>query len=325
MELIERAVAEGVAPSVDLQVWHEGKEVMACRVGQARVHPTRRPLGHRPTWDLASLTKPLCGAAVSYALIDAGELAFSTPVRETTVAGLLGHSAGYPAWSALYEQSRDRDEILELAASTACDAPAGTYSDLGFLTLCQFLEQRFGARIDALWEQLVPHREGLSWGSSFATATEDCPVRGRVIEGQVHDLNCWAMGGHSTHAGLFGDAAAVARAGWGFLEDYRRGGAIRRAWTTRGAGSHWLGWDGRSPESSSGDHFPADAVGHLGFTGTSLWIAPSHGVVVSLLTNRVHPSVEDSRIRLLRPVVHDAVVRSLQRTGRWRVSFEPDG
>lgn len=326
MEVIRRAVAEGVTPSADLCVWLEGEELLGFRHGQAATHPRAQPLHPQATWDLASLTKPLVGTAVALAMIDAGELHFDSPVRGTTVADLLSHSAGYPAWLPLYEQTRDREQLLELAASTPRDAAPGTYSDLGFLTLCQHLEERGGERIDRLWERLVPHREGLSWGSSTATATEDCPVRGRVVQGEVHDLNCWAMGGHSSHAGLFGDARAVARAGWGFVQQARAGGALRRAWTTRGAGSHWLGWDGRSGGlSSSGRHFPDDAVGHLGFTGTSLWIAPTQGLVVALLTNRVHPSVCDTRIRALRPEVHDEVLRCLHQLDRWRVSFGSHG
>lgn len=312
MEVIDQAVRDGVTPSADLVVLHGGEVVLEHRVGAPP----------DATWDLASLTKPLCGAAVAYAMIDAGKLSFDSPLRGTTVAALLSHSAGYPAWRALYAEASSREAILEAAASTARDAPLGTYSDLGFLTLCQHLEQLGGDRIDRLWERLVPHREGLSWGSDRATPTEDCPVRGVVVRGQVHDLNCWAMGGYSTHAGLFGDAMSVARAGQGFLEDSRRGGAIAKAWTTRGSGSHWLGWDGRSSGgSSSGQHFPVDSVGHLGFTGTSLWVAPSRDVVVAFLTNRVHPSIEDTRIRQLRPAVHDAVVRSLEQMGRWRVSL----
>ena len=326
MELIHQALADGIGSAIDLAVLHEGEIVLHERAGLARRVPDAQALDEKPTWDLASLTKPLGGAALAYALIDAGKLAFDTPVRGTTVADLLCHSAGYPAWRPLYEESQDRAEILELAASTPRDAKPGTYSDLGFLTLCQKLEEVGGARIDRLWEALVPHREGLTWGSPTAVATELCPLRGHVVQGEVHDLNAWTMGGHSSHAGLFGDALAVVRAGWGYLQDARSGGAIARAWTTRGQGSHWLGWDGRSEGvSSSGTLFPSDSVGHLGFTGTSIWIAPRHGVVVALLTNRVHPSVEDTRIRQLRPAVHDAVVRWLQRNGRWQVRFGRHG
>ena len=224
--------------------------------------------------------------------------------------------------------------ILSEAVSTPLEATPGvrhTYSDLGFLVLLAVIEGVTGERVETVWARRVaePLRlTGLCWKPGFSkdiVATEDCPRRGRAIEGEVHDLNTAALGGTSTHAGLFGTGEGVAAAGQAFLDCFhgrRPGcdawqGVLRRAWSESGAGSHRLGWDGRSVPGSTGDHFPADSVGHLGYTGTSLWIAPRQQVVVAFLTNRVHPSVEDQRIRVLRPRVHDAVVRALENLGRW--------
>ncbi len=331
-ELLARAVREGVTPSYDLAVLVAGELTLSARGGLARLPDS--PLPAEATWDLASLTKPLVGAPLAWELVDQGRLDFGSEVREVlpdvprgvTLAHLLSHSAGYPAWEPLYERvdrpgtRQARDRILELARRSPLEAAPGArhrYSDLGFLTLCALLERLGGARVDALAQGLA--LEGLTWGSPRAVATEDCPYRGRVVQGQVHDLNCWAMGGVSTHAGLFGDALAVARAAQVHLERFRAGSspALTRAWTTRGAGSHFLGWDGRSGElSSSGTLFPPESVGHLGFTARA---SPQglQEVVVVLLTNRVHPSVDDTRIRQLRPALHDAVVRELGRRGLW--------
>ncbi|MCB9765515.1 MAG: serine hydrolase [Alphaproteobacteria bacterium] len=345
--VLARAVAEGVTPSVDLEVRAGGEVVYSARVGQAQLQPLARPLADDTRWDLASLTKVLAGASVCYALIDRGQLSFEDRVRRyvpgvdgrITVAHLLSHTAGYVPWRPLYERvdaaglawgsPAARRLVLREAALEPLQSRPGAqhaYSDLGFLVLCAALEAVGGQRLDRLWRALVAEPAGwtgLVWGSPRAAATERCPRRGGVIVGQVHDLNCASMGGVSSHAGLFGDAAAVGLAGQTFLDAFHgrgplAGDAIRRAWTTRGVGSHWLGWDGREGEnSSSGARFPSDAVGHLGFTGTSLWIAPRQQVVVALLTNRVHPSVDDIRIRDLRPAVHDAVVGALDGLGRW--------
>lgn len=345
--LLGAALAEGVAPSADLVVRAQGEVVHRFRAGLAQRVPIERPLNPEIRWDLASLTKVLAGSALSYALIDRGLLRFDSLARElvpeaapgVTLAQLLSHSAGYPAWRPFYERvdaaglawgsPEARALVLREAASTPLEAEPGarhTYSDLGFLVICSMLEAAGGERIDRLWQRLVAEPggfSGLSWGSPNAVSTEDCPRRGQVVTGQVHDLNCASMGGFSSHAGLFGDAEAVSFAGQRFLDAARglgplAGDSIRVAWTRRGAGSHHLGWDGPSAEgSSSGAYFGDDAVGHLGFTGTSLWISPSRQVVVALLTNRVHPSVADQRIRALRPRVHDEVVRTLIGLGRW--------
>ncbi|HJN78036.1 MAG TPA: serine hydrolase domain-containing protein [Myxococcota bacterium] len=311
-ELLATAASEGVATDLDLVVLQGDAVVLEHRVGGASA------------WDLASLTKVLVGAPLSCAAIDAGELCFGSRVCDVlpgidprvSVAQLLSHSSGLPAWLPLYETASSRAEVLSQARTTPLEAVPGErhrYSDIGFLVLCALLEELGGARVDTL----VGPLEGLSWGHVAAAPTERCPVRGCVVRGEVHDLNCAAMEGVSTHAGLFGDALAVARLGRGQLLRSREDSAIAWAWRHRGAGSHVLGWDGRSEPSSSGAFFPPDAVGHLGFTGTSLWIAPSQDVVVVLLTNRVHPSVEDLRIRSLRPAVHDAVVSDLRSRGLW--------
>ena len=348
--LLAQALDQGVTTGLDLCVLQDGQVLHQRRAGQARRVPAPRPLGPDTRFDLASLTKPLVGAAVCCALIDAGVIWFGLPIRDVlddapdgvTVAHLLSHSAGYPAWLPLYEGRRSwgspetRAALLSEATTTALLAPPGAvhaYSDVGFLVLCRLLEAVGGDRIDRLWQRriaTVAGWTGLGWGAADAAATEACPVRGRVIEGEVHDLNAAALGGASTHAGLFGTALAVARAGWDFLRGARGEGALasealHHAWSHRGAGSHRLGWDGVSAGgSSSGTRWDPRGVGHLGFTGTSLWLAPSRGVVVVLLTNRVHPSVTDIRIRALRPAVHDAIVDALVALGRWeRVSVAP--
>lgn len=311
LEILRRARDAGVASALDLAVLHGDEIVVAER------------LGDHDSWDLASLTKALVGAPLACAFVDQGLLTFGRPVTASgvTLAQLLSHSAGYPAWLPLYEGASSRDDVLERARSTPLEAAPGarhTYSDIGFLVLCGLLEQVGGARVDALAERHLG-LQGLTWGGEGAAPTEDCPVRGCVVHDEVHDLNCRAMDGVSTHAGLFGDALSVARAVREQLVRSRDPAtALSWAWSHRGAGSHWMGWDGRSGESSSsGRFFPPDTVGHLGFTGTSVWAAPSRDVVVALLTNRVHPSVDDTRIRALRPAVHDAVVQGLRSTGRW--------
>jgi serine-type D-Ala-D-Ala carboxypeptidase len=154
--------------------------------------------------------------------------------------------------------------------------------------------------------------------------TEQDPWRGRLLRGEVHDENAFALGGVAPHAGLFGTARDVARfaqmlLNGGVLEHHRIVSRETVDLFTRRAGvpgsSRALGWDTRSENSSGGTLFSARSYGHTGFTGTSLWIDPERGLFVVLLTNRVHPSRErdpkGAAIRQVRAAVADAVVREL--------------
>ena len=156
---------------------------------------------------------------------------------------------------------------------------------------------------------------------SFAS-TEDCPWRNKVIQGEVHDENAHALGGYSGHAGLFGTVDEVygivnlLRGHYlGERQDYLRPETVRDffARQDRVKGSTWaLGWDTPSPEgSSSGRFFSKNSVGHLGFTGTSVWMDLERDAIVILLTNRIHPTRANMRIREFRPKLHDLIMEEL--------------
>jgi CubicO group peptidase (beta-lactamase class C family) len=153
--------------------------------------------------------------------------------------------------------------------------------------------------------------------------TERDPWRGRLLAGEVHDENCWALGGAAGHAGLFGTAAAVgdfARAMLHALKGLGSNVASRdtvRLFVTRAEipGSRALGWDTMLPTSSCGSKLSPTAFGHTGFTGTSLWIDPERDVYVTLLTNRVNPTRENNAIQQIRPALHDTVMEILSGPG----------
>jgi len=291
-------------------------------------------------YDLASVTKCLVGASVAASLVANGRLALDVPVAERiegvdpriTLRHLLHHTSGLPAWNDFYERiphawgtHRARRLILDAAATTRVQAPPGSshcYTDIGFLVLTDLLERAGEAPLETLFEERILRPSGVSdlhWGWPRAAATEECPVRGHVVEGTVHDLNCAAMGGVSAHAGLFGTATSVAALGQALLDavlgadNGLPGSTLAQFWsTTSGKGSHRLGFDSISDGyTSTGRWFPSDTVGHLGYTGTSLWISPFRRTVVALLTNRVHPVDRKKAIRKARPRIHDAVATSL--------------
>jgi CubicO group peptidase (beta-lactamase class C family) len=221
------------------------------------------------------------------------------------------------------------------------------YSDLGFIVLGDLLERRLGDRLDHLAAALLgppfgspaldfrpiePHTQRPPAPASASSdldlaASESCPVRQRLLCGEVHDLNAYAMGGVAGHAGLFGNVDAVATVVHALLAAYRGTGAtagarplvdpqiLRQFWRPAGIpGSTWrLGWDGPSASNSlAGDRIARTAVGHLGFTGCSLWIDPEREMFVLMLSNRVHPTVrEDPRFRDLRRAVNDAALDTI--------------
>jgi len=180
------------------------------------------------------------------------------------------------------------------------------------------------APLAEIWPQLPGHAPDLLHFRPLPVspderyvATERCPWRGRLLQGEVHDDNCWVMGGVAGHAGLFGTLEAVHSLGRHFLKALRGeetdlgiSAARFKAWTEprwlHSRGSYLLGWDSPSPGySSSGSHFSRHSIGHLGFTGTSLWMDPEADLLMVLLSNRVSPTRENPRLRPYRPLIHD--------------------
>jgi CubicO group peptidase (beta-lactamase class C family) len=220
------------------------------------------------------------------------------------------------------------------------EAPLATraiYSDLNFIILGEAVEQASGVTLDRFCHERIfrPLRlrtTGFIDNSTARTrklepvqemfaATENCPSRRRILIGEVDDENAFVMGGVAGHAGLFAPVREVDRIAAELIASYKGHSnfmpekIVREFWTRDGAvqGSTWaLGWDTPSPiHSSSGHHFPPNAVGHLGFTGTSIWIDPEREIAVSILTNRVHPSRDNQAIREFRPKIHDLIMEAI--------------
>jgi CubicO group peptidase (beta-lactamase class C family) len=355
--LLTEAVASGVFPGTSICVRSGTTVFHRFSVGRAEIRPEVRIASDATVWDVASLTKALATTPIAMALVDAGLLDLDAPVNAVlhdavsgvTARHLLSHTSGLPPWLAMAERlglngagtDSVREEVLRIARTTPLQSAPGTkyaYSDLGFLTLCSLIEELGGLRLDGLYERYVREPSGVDmrFGWPTAAATEECPVRGSLVRGEVHDLNAWLMGGVSSHAGLFGTADAVAAsAAWQLRAWQGTEGSgvspdvVRHFWGARAVGSHHLGWDGVSPNGSAGPYWPKDGVGHLGFTGCSVWIAPRQDLVVAWTTNRVHPEIEGGAVpdapmserhtafKRLRPKLHTAVVEVMKQSSRW--------
>jgi len=264
-----------------------------------------------------------------------------------TIRHLLSHSSGLPAhrpfWRAAADAPSERRAISLLAAREPLEYEPGTravYSDLGFIVLGWLLERATGERLDVLAHHQITAPLGLGsttfmslsdpddrarlLGDRSIAATQMCPERHRVLIGEVDDLNAMAMGGVAGHAGLFSTAADLSEIAGALCRAWRgdAGAAalvqrdvLRTFWSPSGVeNSTWrLGWDGpAAANSQAGTRFSRAGVGHLGFTGCSLWIDPAADTWIVLLSNRVHPAIpNDDRFKRFRPALHDAIVDAL--------------
>jgi CubicO group peptidase (beta-lactamase class C family) len=269
-----------------------------------------------------------------------------------TLRQLLAHTGGLAAWRALYQElypagpqrcpataaRTRRREAAGLILQMPLVYSAGSqmvYSDLGFILLGDILETQYRQSLDRLFHHRVARPldlratayRPLGGDSPLPTcpaayaATEVCPWRQRLLVGEVHDENAWAMGGVAGHAGLFATVSDL----WQFVRALLETAANCRSWlpasllreswqryseplgTTR-----TLGWDTPTPgTSSAGESFSVRSVGHLGFTGCSIWIDLKQRVTVILCTNRVHPDRHTSGIARVRPTVHNLAMRAL--------------
>ena len=274
---------------------------------------------------------------------------FQGPGKDrVTVRHLLAHTSGLPAhrpfWTAVTSAPSERWAISLLAGHEPLEYATGSrsvYSDLGFILLGWLVERAAGLRLDVQAARGIFQPLGLGsttfvnladteararlLANRSVAATQLCPERRRIVLGEVDDLNAYAMGGIAGHAGLFSDAAELGTLAGALCAAWKSPtGAniashelIREFWSPAGVpGSTWrLGWDGPAPEGSqAGRLLSRAAVGHLGFTGCSLWIDPARELWVVLMSNRVHPEpppAGDDRFRQLRPRLHDAVLEAI--------------
>ena len=252
-----------------------------------------------------------------------------------TLRMLLAHSSGLPAYIPFFEQHPTPQGLLRAVLHTPLEVRAGTraeYSDLGFILLGKALEVLSGDYLARFCERNIFNPLELrslrfcpppAWQPHIPPTENDTTFRHRIIQGEVQDENCFVLGGAAGHAGLFGRAADVLR----FAQVMLLNSAPKsnppqlfseetiRLFTTRQdkpeGTTRALGWDTPSNPSSSGKYFGPRSFGHLGYSGTSLWVDPDRKLAVALLTNRTWPDRSSKAIQAVRPAFHDAIVESL--------------
>jgi serine-type D-Ala-D-Ala carboxypeptidase len=351
--ILDAAVADRAFPGASIAVTHRGRLVALKAFGRF-TYDSDSPLVTPATlFDLASLSKVVATTVMAMILYERGLLDLDAPVigivpefadgreggkldlrrRAVTLRMLLAHASGLAAYDKLFLQAEGRDQLLHLAFVARLTADPGAraeYSDIGFIILGEALERLAGESLDRFCQREVFGPLGMAHTAynpppdsraQIPPTQDDRTFRKRIIQGEVQDENASVLGGVAPQAGVFSTAEDLARFAHAMLGGEpaifrpetlalftRRGGTP--AGTTR-----TLGWDTPSRSSQSGKYFSPGSFGHLGYTGTSLWIDPARQLSVVLLTNRTWPDCRNQAIKQLRPKFHDAVVEALDAAG----------
>jgi len=346
-DVLVRAVADHAFPGGVLAVGYRN-ELIVHEFGRQTYDAKSPAITTETMYDAASLTKPIVTATLVAMQVEAGRIALDLPVaryipewnsgpnpdwrKTVTIRNLLTHSSGLPAHEDYFLTLHSKREIVAAICKQTLEYVPGAktvYSDLGFILLGEILERATGKTIDQLARERIFAPLGMtattfnpakSLAAGIAPTENDATFRKRLLQGEVHDENAFAMGGVAGHAGMFTTASDLAA----FCQMLLNGGLyahqrlITRATISQflapqplAAGTRTLGWMTPTPNSSSGRYFSAHSYGHLGFTGTSIWIDPDRQLFVILLTNRVYPTRDNDKIAAARPAVHDAVIEAL--------------
>jgi CubicO group peptidase (beta-lactamase class C family) len=346
--LLREAIAAGAFPGCSLAVMHRGVLVASAGLGRLTYEPQSPEVAAGTIFDLASLTKIVATTAMAMILYERGVLDLDLPVepvvrefaaadprrQDVTIRTLLAHTSGLPGYVRLFEQARTRDELVLAACRTPLEAAPGErteYSDIGFMILGEALARLADEPLDSFCRREIFGPLGMATTcfnppqaqrSLIPPTEDDRAFRHRVIRGEVHDENAGVMGGVAGHAGLFSGAPDLARFAHAILGCFTRPDAktiflpetlraFARPQAAKSGSPRALGFDLPSAPSQSGRYFSPGSLGHLGFTGTSLWLDPERELAIVLLTNRTWPDRSSQEIKRVRPRVHDAVVEAL--------------
>ena len=343
--ILEKAIAARAFPACSLAVTSCGELIALKALGRFTYDPGSPQVTTASLFDLASLTKVIATTAAAMILYERGLLDLEAPVtaivpefadddphrREITLRMLLAHSSGLPAYEKLFLHAKNREALLQAAFATPLAAAPGAhaeYSDIGFIILGIALERLADESLDAFCQREIfgplgmthtTFNPAIALKDSIPPTADDRTFRHRIIQGEVQDENASVLGGIAGHAGLFSTAEdpaifahAMLNGGHPILRPSTVELFSRRESAPEGT-SRALGWDTPSAPSQSGKYFSSRSFGHLGYTGTSLWIDPDRQLSITLLTNRTWPDCQNQAIKQVRPAFYDAVMKALEK------------
>ena len=340
--VLSKAIQIGAFPAAVIEVGRSDGVLWQHAFGRLAGKNGGAPTKLDTVFDLASLTKVLATTTLAMAAVSRGTLKLDSAIRDwlpdwrgsdlssVSIRDLLNHSSGLTPHLPFFRDHKGREEFERAICKMQLEyvpRSQSLYSDLGFILLGFLLEDLYGKTLASSFYALTDQQ---GWGDlrfrppsdwvKRTAATEIDPWRGRLLVGEVHDENAWALDGIAGHAGLFGTAPAVGAFARTIVSGLKRQSRLAtldvfKTFLTRSKvpnSSRALGWDTMRATSSCGTKMSSAAFGHTGFTGTSLWIEPNADLYVVLLTNRVHPTRDNNTILSIRPALHDAVMDDLK-------------
>ena len=344
-DLLRSGIDQRAFPGAAVAVAHQGKLIAHKSLGHFTYDAPSPAVTADTIYDLASVTKVIATTTACMILYDRGLFKLDQPLaellpefaaqqdtarlRQVTLRMLLAHSSGLPAYVKLFQTAHNKDALLQQALRVPLSADPGAraeYSDIGFILLGEVLQKVTSEPLDQFCQREIfaklnlPHtcfNPPAELKPKIPPTEDDRTFRHRLIQGEVNDENASVMGGVAGHAGCFSSVLDVSD----FAHCMLQGGSplvkketleifTRRQDTPTGT-SRALGWDTPSQPSQSGRYFSSRSYGHLGYTGTSLWIDPDRQLSVTLLTNRTWPDRSSQSIKQIRPAFHDAVIEAL--------------
>lgn len=346
-DILAEALDAKAFPGCSAAVTFRGQLVIGTAMGRFTYDAASPAATMSSIFDIASVSKVVATTAMAMILYERGILDLEAPIAaivpeflsddrnraHVTVRMLLAHTSGLPAYEKLFLYNTNREELLHAAFVTDLVSAPGTraeYSDIGFIILGVALERLADEPLDTFCQREVfgplamshtTFNPGPAMRERIAPTADDRSFRRRIIQGEVQDENANVLGGIAGHAGLFSTAGDLALFAHAMLNE---GYPILRPETVRlftqreempAGTSRALGWDTPSSPSQSGRHFGPRSFGHLGYTGTSLWIDPERHLSITLLTNRTWPDCQNQAIKRVRPLFHDAVIEALEGAG----------
>lgn len=357
-KFLEEAVAGEVFPGAVLGIAQGGNLIYQEAVGQIS-YDSDMLVDVKTVYDLASLTKVLNTTTAIMQLVEAGRINLhdyladyfpqvKQELAEIRLDHLLTHTSGLPATVQLWKEPADKEKVLDYLLHLEPEAEPGQkilYSDPNFLLLGFIIEKVTGSKLAQYAEENIFNPLNLRYTAfnpldnleeiekSDIAPTEFCQWRDKLVHGEVHDENCAFLGGASGQAGLFSnlpDLVKLVSYIFNFSSAEFDSPILSPASSRLLARSHkkingesrGLGWDkGGQIRSSSGIYFGPRAIGHTGFTGTSIWVLPDHELSVILLSNRINGGRENQKIIQFRPRLHNLIYTLLSSKGRRSVSI----
>ncbi len=347
-ELLASYVERRAFPGAALLVGYRGSVVLDAAAGRLDYSPQSAAVDRNTVYDLASVSKAAGTTSAAMKLAEEGRLQLEAAVQDylpefkgqdkekVKVRHLLEHRAGLPPFLLFYKEAKGYEPILRRICETPLEAPPGSrtkYSDLGMILMGEILSRVSARPLNRYLAEEIFQPLGMtsttylppkSWLARIAPTEQD-PWRGRVVRGEVHDENAFAMGGVAGHAGLFGSARDLAvfaqmMMNRGLYDHRRTFQPATVSLFTRAQEpperARGLGWGKAVPGYWTERVFSPSAFGHTGFTGTMIWVDPGQELFIVLLTNRVHPTRSNNLVEEAREKICEAVVKAVRESAR---------